>query len=252
VLTVLSWLWSQDRTIYRYTADDVNTWAAMVRRNLTLPHKLACVTDQPKGIDSSVGILPLPQIDLRASRWPSSKGLPKCFRRLDMWRADAADVYGDRFVSMDLDCVITGSLDALFERSEDAVLCRGGTGKATYNGSMLLLKAGAQPEVYERINQAEVELASQRYLGSDQAWIEHVLGPNEPTWTEADGVYRYSVRQFPAPVKSRANFAASRKAFPNQERNPRPPENMRILFFAGQHKPRDLRTAYPFIREAYR
>lgn len=252
MLTVLSWLWSQDRTIYRYTAEDVNVWAAMVSRNLTLPHKLACVTDRPKGIDLSIEILPLPDSSLKASRWPSSKGLPQCFRRLDLWRADAADVYGDRFVSMDLDCVIISSLDALFERSEDVVLCQGKTGKAPYNGSMLLLKAGARPDVYERINAAEVELASQLYLGSDQAWIGHVLGPNEATWTEADGVYRYSVRQFPAPVKSQASFAASRKAFPNQERNPRPPEDMRILFFAGQHKPRDLRAAYPFIREAYR
>lgn len=245
-------MWSQDRTIYRYSAEDVNTWASMISRHLTIPHTLTCVTDRHKGIDKSIEILPLPESSLKASRWPSSKGLPQCFRRLDMWRPDAARVYGERFVSMDLDCVVTANLDPLFQRDEDVVLCRGGTGKATYNGSMLLLKAGARPEVFDRINQVEVELASQLYLGSDQAWVEYVLGTNEAVWTEADGVYRYSVRQFPAPVKNRANFAASRKAFPNQERNPKPPENMRVLFFAGQHKPRGLRTAYPWIQEHYR
>jgi hypothetical protein len=251
-LTCLSWLWSQDRTIYRYTAEDVNTWASMVSRHLTLPHRLACVTNTPKGIDSSVEILPLPEIAVSSSRWPSSKGLPQCFRRLDLWRADAAKTYGERIVSMDLDCVVTGSLDSLFDRPDDVVMCQGKAGKAFYNGSMLLLKAGARPEVFERISQQEIAVATERHLGSDQAWIGHVLGPNEATWTENDGVYRYSVQQFPAPVKNRHNFAYSRKALPLQELNPKPPENMRILFFAGAYKPRDLKSSYPFIERAYR
>lgn len=252
MLTVLSWLWHQNRTIYAYGPEDVNTWASMVSRNLTLPHRLACVTNTPKGVDSSVEILPLPEIDVRSSRWPISKGLPQCFPRLDVWRSDAAKVYGERIVSMDLDCVVTDILDPLFDRPDDVVLCHGKVGKAAYNGSMLLLKAGSRPEVFERISQDEVDLATSRYLGSDQAWISHVLGPNEPTWAENDGVYRYSVNQFPAPVKNRRNFAASRKALPLQQMNPTPPENMRVLFFAGNYKPRDLLADYPFIERLYR
>ena len=224
----------------------------MVSRHLALPHRLVCVTNTPKGIDSSVEILPLPEVKVSSSRWPSSKGLPQCFRRLDLWRADAANVYGDRFVSMDLDCVVTGSLDPLFDRTDDVVMCQGKSGKVAYNGSMLLLKAGSRPEVYERINQREIDIATERYLGSDQAWIGYVLGPNEPVWTENDGVYRWSVRQFPAPVKNRRNFAASRKALPDQELDPQPPQDMRVLFFMGGYKPRDLKSAYPFIERHYR
>lgn len=224
----------------------------MVRRNLTLPHRLACATDTPKGIDSSIEILPLPAMAVSASRWPSSKGLPQCFRRLDLWRHDAGDTYGGRVVSMDLDCVVTASLDQLFDRPEDVVMVRGQLGKAVYNGSMLLLKTGARPEVYERIAPLEIERASEWYLGSDQAWLSYVLSSNEATWTENDGVYRWSVRQFPAPVKNRQNLVHSRKAFPNQMADPKPPENMRVLFFPGAYKPREMRSAYPFIAEHYR
>lgn len=252
MLNLICWLWQQDKTVYRYSAQDVNVWCSMISRHLTLPHRLACVTNTPKGIDSSIEILPLPEIDVRSARWPSSKGLPQCFRRLDLWRADAAKVYGERIVSMDLDCVVTGSLDPLFDRSDDVVMCAGRVGKAAYNGSMLLLKAGARPQVFERISQAEVDAATQGHLGSDQAFIGHVLGPNEATWTENDGVYRYSVQQFPAPVKNRRNFAYSRKALPLQELNPKPPQNMRVLFFAGNYKPRDLKSDYPFIERHYR
>jgi hypothetical protein len=252
VLRVLSWLWSQDRTIYRYTAEDVDTWASMVSRHLTLPHRLACVTNTPEGIDSSIEILPLPEIGVSSARWPSSKGLPQCFRRLDLWRTDAANVYGERIVSMDLDCVVTANLDPLLDRPDDVVMCQGKAGKAAYNGSMLLLKAGSRPEVFERISQSEIEVATERYLGSDQAWIGHVLGPHEAAWTENDGVYRYSVDRFPAPVRNRRNFARSRNAFPRQEMNPEPPADMRILFFAGNYKPRDLRAVYPFIERNYR
>jgi hypothetical protein len=251
LIRVLCWLWQQEKTLYRYGPADVDTWASMVSRHLTLPYRLACVTNTPKGIDSSVEILPLPEIAVSSSRWPSSKGLPQCFRRLDLWRADAAKTYGERIVSMDLDCVVTGSLDPLFDRPDEVVMCQGRVGKAAYNGSMLLLKAGVRPQVFNRISQSEMELATMQSLGSDQAWIGYVLGPNEATWTENDGVYRYSVQQFPAPVKNRRNFAYSRKALPLQELNPKPPENMRVLFFAGAYKPRDLKSAYPFIAEHY-
>lgn len=252
MLTVLCWLWSQPKTVYRYTAADVNTWASMVRRNLTLPHRLACATDMPEGIDSAIELLPLPEIAAKSSRWPSSRGLPQCFRRLDLWRHDARDTYGERVASMDLDCVVTSSLDPVFDRAEDVVLNQGLPGKSPYNGSMLLLKTGCRPEVYERITPSEVEVASQHYLGSDQAWLSHILGPGEATWTESDGVYRWSVGRFPAPVKDRRNFAASRKALPHQQRNPKPPANMRVVFFPGNYKPRDLKRDYPFIAEHYR
>jgi hypothetical protein len=48
---------------------------------------------------------------------------------------DAADIFGERFVCMDLDCVIGGPLDPLFDRPEDLVLFKGTAPDRPYNGS---------------------------------------------------------------------------------------------------------------------
>jgi hypothetical protein len=51
-----------------------------------------------------------------------------------MFRSDAADIFGDRFVSMDLDCVVGRSLDPLFDRPDDLVLFKGTSIDRPYNG----------------------------------------------------------------------------------------------------------------------
>lgn len=259
-MRVLTWLWRQEKEKYSYTAEDVNIWAAMVRRNLSMSHKLACVTDIPEGISSDVEIIPLPKRpQIESSSWPLSRGFPQCWMRLDMWSRDAAKRYGERFVCMDLDCVVTNQLDPLLDREEDIVLYRGTGGQRPYNGSMMLIKAGSRPQVYERLNQREVDKATRAYYGSDQAFISYVLGPGEATWSDADGVYKFSYRRFPAPMKiSKGGLSRARRAFPHAKqlrgdpRNPKYPENMRVVFFPGQVKPRELVKKYPFIREHYR
>lgn len=190
MLTVLTWLWRQRES--RYTAQQVNVWAAMVARNLTIPHRLACVTDMPEGIDPQVEIIDPPR-DLESITIPGwGPKRPQCWRRISIFRRDAARLFGDRIVSMDLDCVIAGKLDSLFDRTEDIVLYAsppGSRGKRPYNGSLLLLTAGARPQVYERLTPEGATAATKQFIGSDQAWISHILGPGESTWGEQDGVY---------------------------------------------------------------
>src|SRR5690242_3543774 len=60
MITVLTWLWHQQRGP-SYSAAHVNIWADMVRRNLSMPHRIACVTDHPEGIDPSVEIIAPPR-----------------------------------------------------------------------------------------------------------------------------------------------------------------------------------------------
>jgi hypothetical protein len=62
MLTVLTWLWLQEGGRTAYRAEHVNAWAAMVRRNLSLPHRIACVTDMPDGIAASIDIIVPPRI----------------------------------------------------------------------------------------------------------------------------------------------------------------------------------------------
>jgi hypothetical protein len=98
------------------------------------------------------------------------------------------EIFGKRFVCMDLDCVITGNLDPLFDVPDDFKIFHGTGGGRPYNGSMILMTAGARSQVYEQFNQEAAVEAGNKFLGSDQAWISQVLGPDEATWGPADGV----------------------------------------------------------------
>lgn len=190
MLTVLTWLWQQPNGRTKFTAHHVNVWADMVRRNLSMPHEIACVTSTPQGIDSSIRIIAPPgEFEDITPQWGPRK--PNCFRRLSMFRHDAANIFGERFVCMDLDCVIGGPLDPLFDRKDDLVLYKGTSPDRPYNGSMMLIKAGCRPQVYEKFNQAGADMSGQKFFGSDQAWLALILGWNEQTWDERDGVYWY-------------------------------------------------------------
>jgi hypothetical protein len=227
LINVLTWLWRQEGVRVSYTAEHVNIWADMVRRNLSMKHKISCVTNMPEGIDSSINIIPLPTefADVKPA-WGPHK--PNCFRRLAMFRKDAAKTFGKRFLCMDLDCVIAGPLDPLFDRKEDLVLFEGTDPSRPYNGSMMLITAGCRPQLYDDFDQAGADVSGAKFHGSDQAWIAHKLGWNEATWGEADGVWHWK-RYWPL----------SKKVHPT------------ILFFPGKRKPWEFRKIFPFIRDNY-
>lgn len=234
MITILTWFWRQKHSRATYYADDVNRWARMVKRNITIPCRIACVTNQPAGIDDSIEIIPLPKFQpVNNKRWCERKGLPQCYPRLDMFRRDAANTYGERFLCMDLDSIITGNIDSLIDRPEDFVMYSGTSGKRPYNGSMLLMAAGCRPQVYEKFTPEHAEKASRLYVGSDQAWISYALGWLEATWTVDDGVNYWNKKIFP------------------QYDSP-PPPDMKILFFCGPTKPRKvISKLHPSIQRAY-
>lgn len=230
MITVLTWLWKQDKSRAEYDFNCVNVWAAMVRRNLSMPHRLACVTDIPEGIDPSVEIIAPPGdfLDITNPRW--SNGRPQCYRRLSMFRRDAADIFGERFVCMDLDCVIGGPLDPLFDRKEDLVLFKGTLRNRPYNGSMMLIRAGCRPDLFEDFNQEAALESGRLFCGSDQAWLMHKLGPAMPVWDDRDGVFWFG------------------GAYKRRDRK----RALRVLFFPGSMKPWTASLVDPFTRRHYR
>jgi hypothetical protein len=227
VITVVSWLWNQPQGRIQYRAEHVWTWADMVTRNLAQPHRLVCVTTETNLPPNVERIDPPGEFEDVQPKWGPRK--PNCFRRLVMFRRDAAKTFGKRFVSMDLDCIVGGPLDPLFDRSEDFVIFKGTHASRPYNGSLMLLTAGARPQVYDCFDQAGADASGDAFHGSDQAWIAHCLGPNEATWDERDGVMHLD--QY---------LRNARKAQPA------------VLFFPGKRKPWDLHKVFPWMREHYR
>lgn len=229
MISVISWLWNQPGGRTKFTAEHVAIWADMVRRNLSMPHRIACVTNErlPRGI---ARIRPPGDFEDIAAPWGTSK--PNCYRRLAMFRRDAAELFGERFVCMDLDCVVGGPLDPLFDRPEDLVLFKGTAPDRPYNGSLMLIRAGCRPKVFERFNQTVATISGEKFVGSDQAWLAQCLGGREKTWSERDGVYWYG------PLYK----AVAKKKTP------------RLLFFPGKIKPWTLAPIKidPFVTNNYR
>ncbi len=188
MITILAWYWSQPNGRTKFTADHVNVWASMVRRNTTVPHRIACVTDMPEGIDPSIEIIAPPREfeDIRIPTWNEAR--PQCLRRISMFRSDAGKIFGERFACMDLDVVVANSLDDILSAPEDFRMCKGTAKGRPYNGSLIVMTAGSRPQVYDKFTPKGAIEAGQRFIGSDQAWIAHCLGPNEATFGLDDGV----------------------------------------------------------------
>lgn len=170
----------------------------MIARHYRRPHRFFCVTDDPRGLEPSVTVVPL---------WPDHGALPSprgplqpsCYRRLKVFSAEAGALFGERFVCIDLDVVITGPLEPLFDRPEDFVIWGDTAPRTWYNGSLFMLRAGARRQVWEQFDPARSPAAALAagQFGSDQAWISHCLGPNEARWGKDDGVFSYRVHLQP-------------------------------------------------------
>jgi hypothetical protein len=236
MLDVITFKWTKPGYRSTFNANTVNTLRAMVARNFHRPHRFTCITDDPAGLHSKVRAFPL-WSDLGDMQSPHGRQNPSCYRRLRLFAPDAGDVIGGkRFVWLDLDTVITGDVTPLWSRPEDFVAWRGTAGLNPYNGSMIMLTAGARPKVWTDFDPATSPLAARRagFIGSDQAWIAFCLGKGEATWTDADGVYSWR-------MKLRRNRGIL-------------PADARIVFFHGHADPWHSWTQQqaPWIKDHWR
>jgi hypothetical protein len=239
MLRIVCWKW-KPKGAYRSTfgPETVNTLKRMVARHYAKSHELVCITDDAQGIDADVRVIPL-WSDHAEVPSPHGPGNPSCYRRLKAFSAEARELIGERFVSVDLDCVITGDLSPLWDRPERFVIWGDTSPRTPYNGSMFLMTAGSRRQVWERFDPVRSPLIAKAkgYFGSDQAWIGACLGDGEPRWSTADGVY----------------------SFRNHLQDPyRParalPANAAIVFFHGKWDPwhPEVQAKYGWVREHYR
>lgn len=231
----MTWKWATPGYRSAYGPTEVNTLAAMVRRHFPHPHKMLCVTDDTDGIDPRIECVPdwKDFVDLKS---PHGGRNPSCYRRLRAFHPDIGAVFGRRFVSLDLDTVITGDLTPVWDRPEDFVIW-GDTGpKSYYNGSMFLLSAGARAQVWHGFDPATTpqQTLQAGCWGSDQGWISYCLGKGQARWSKADGVH--SFRNEILPYGGHL------------------PEGARVISFHGHSDPwhADVQARFPWVREHYR
>ncbi len=234
MLNIVTMKWAP-RPGYRsaFGPETVNAMRRMVDRWYPDPHQFWCITDDSRGIEGGINILPLwnDYADLPS---PHGGKNPSCYRRLKLFAPEMEQTIGRRFVAIDLDCIITGDLRPLWNRTEDIVLYGDTHPRTYYNGSMTLMTAGSRSKVWETFDpktSPRKALDAGQY-GSDQGFISYCLGPHEAKFTKSDGVWSYR----------------------NHIRNKgeRLPDGARVVVCHGEHDPWSPRLQrLDWVREHY-
>lgn len=206
MIQVVAWLWNDPsyrwNKQFRYTARHVNCMQHAVKEYLSLPHEFVCITDMPQGLNKDIRVIPL---------WDDYRNLGMCYMRLKAFSEEMREIIGPRFVWLDVDCAVVGNLDPLFSRTEPFIAWANIVPPTPYCGSLMMMDAGARRKVWDEFR-PERRREAARYIGSDQAWVGHILGKSEPVWTHRDGVF---------------NIGAVRR--------PSLPAHAKIVFFCGPH-----------------
>lgn len=220
MLTVSTWLWGD-----KFSSDDVKKLAGAVKRNLKQPHRFVCITNNyPLGLNCEVW--PLPNESLTHVRG--------CFARLRMFDADWQVTHGigsgERIALIDLDTVVTGPIDRLFDRPESFVIMQKGNASnpCPFNGALQMLRAGAHPEVWSDFS---VEAASRVpffEFPDDQGWLWHKL-PGAAGWKcgVESGVFVFHKPGWPG-------WKSTKDSTPNDDL----PKGARLVTFSGWRNPK--------------
>ena len=94
----------------KYGAEYVNRLYNMVKRNLTLPFTMVCLTDNSTGIRDEITCYPIPELNL-----PSD--IPeRGWKKLTTFKPDLYGLKGTALF-LDIDIVIIDNIDAFYSQS---------------------------------------------------------------------------------------------------------------------------------------
>lgn len=205
----------------KYGAPYINRLYEMVRANITPPFRFVAFTDTRDGVTPGVECFDLPQMPgfmpkNTIGQWPKSR----------LWAPKLGDLEGP-FLFIDLDVVITGSLDVFFDfgTAEDVILAR--------NAAKPLQKLG-QTSIYRMPVGALAPLqalfaADPQAVADEYRFEQHFVTKNAPGgvvfWPD-EWVRHFRIDCIPQ--------------FPlNYFKDSSPPKGTRVVIFAGALNPPD-------------
>lgn len=202
----------------KYGPEYVNRLAKMVRAHLTGNYRFVCFTDDSTGIDSGIEIFPIPPMDLDPAA--PERG----WKKLTILANPLQDLKGQALF-LDVDIVITGSLEPFFEYPGEFVIIHDWQRphRMIGNSSVFRFKIGAHVDVLHRF-ETDRENAT-RGFRNEQAYLTDAVRRTTPvTFWPADWCVSFKAHCIPR--------------FPlNFFRQPTLPVGARILVFHGHPKP---------------
>jgi hypothetical protein len=212
VLFVCSWLWGT-----KWPGVYADRLFAGVARNVKQDYRSVLISDQTvrRGVDTFCRI---------AEEDRKYLDRPGCLVRMRMfdaeWQKSIGAVKGDRIVCIDVDSVIIGGLDFLFDRYHEFIIMQGynQTNPCPFNGSLWMFRAGEHHDVWDDFSLD----AHERYgvpvhsIADDQGWL-HYKFPDAAAWTTRDGVYAFKKIGWGEKGRRRLPLNARFVAFPGRD-----------------------------------
>ncbi|KKN37869.1 hypothetical protein LCGC14_0759110 [marine sediment metagenome] len=201
----------------KYGPEYVNILQAMVKRNLSLPHRFICFTDNNTGLNPDVETFPLTETDLEG--W---------WHKVTLFKSDLFGLTG-RTLYLDLDVVIIDSIDCFFDYDDRFVIIKDWNSRASvfYNSSVFLYDAGKLSFVWDNFSKEKVR----RLGGGDQIWITQQI-PDATIWPKT------WCRSFKYECVDKGPY---RDKAENYDKNG-VPEGCKIVIFHGQPNPPEALT----------
>lgn len=210
MLHVCCWHWGQ-----KYGVEYIDRLRAGVGRNLKQPYRWSVFRPE-RGDDHLV----------------LAKG---CFARLRMFDADwqmrQGIGSGERLVCLDLDSVVTGPLDPLFDRPEPFVILQGANSSnpCPFNGSVMMLRGGYRPDIWSDFSLEAANTIPYYQFPDDQGWLAHKL-PDAAGWMAG---------------KESGIYALGKPGWPGGKELP---ADARLVVFPGYRDP-SLFTKLPWVQQ---
>lgn len=215
----------------------VNTLYNMVERNVTIPYRFFCLTDNSDGLKSDINVVEL------------EKDFEYCWTKLELFRPD---VFSDQELCLyfDLDVVITGNIDELIFFKDNHQFIGlydwySSRKKPCYNSSVMkfygnfntdihtslikkledgIVKWDREYDAYLGSNDKVVLWEGKKRYGSDQEWISHYVYP------------RRELKKNAFPKKWIRSY--------KKHGQKRLPKDCKVMIFHGFPKPHEVDNTY--------
>ncbi|MGA0609117.1 glycosyltransferase [Caldimonas sp. KR1-144] len=204
----------------KYGPEYVNRLYAMVRRHLSGDFRFVCLTDDATGLRAEVECHPIPDLAL-------PEGSPeRGWKKLTTFEADLHGLRGTALF-LDVDVVVTGSLDAFFEHPGEFLIIHDWKRpwRVTGNSSVYRFRLGAHADVLEGFRRNDAAVRAQ--FRNEQAYLSDVL--------HRQGKLAY----WPAEWCASWKYHCIPRFPANLWREPAVPPGARILIFHGVMNPPD-------------
>lgn len=212
-----------------YTARDVNVLHRMVERNLSLPYRFVCFTDDANGLDAGIEAFPLPELrvpeHLQREAW----------RKLGTFSNPLADLRGTALF-LDLDLVIVDRLEPFFEHEGEFCIIHNWTHpqRIVGNSSVYRFPVGELAWIVDKYHEDPMG-ARERYR-NEQAFLSHQLVDAGHTLNYWPADWCISFKKHCMPHRLLAPFLVPK----------RPLTGTRIVVFHGHPKPDEaIRGEWP-------